>query len=203
MPDDLDLVGLEPAEARHRGLGEAGRDADAQLARDELQKRPAAGFVEGIEPAGEQGRQVDLVGRRKPLDDLGEGGHVGGRVVMAHQPFPSGGRGHLRRRPHQRDRFRQITHVVARELEQHRVGALQDEAADQAGLGVAEAQRTRDGGERPAALGVGRAGEEIRHQPQLRVAARLVGETVEERREAVHGAVASASTSASLSPSSP
>ena len=50
MPDMLDLVRRDVAEARDRGLRQPRRDADAQLAGDELEERPARRLVEDVEP---------------------------------------------------------------------------------------------------------------------------------------------------------
>ena len=83
MPDQLDLVGLEPAELGDGGLGEPRRDADPQFAGDQLEKRPAPGLVERIEPAGDPGREIALARGRERLDDLGEGRDVRRRVVVA------------------------------------------------------------------------------------------------------------------------
>ena len=91
-----------------------------------------------------------------------------------------------RHRPHQRDGFGEIADIIVGQREQHRIGALGDQAADQARFGVREAQRAGERGQRPAALGIGRRAEIIRHQPQLVVAAGLVGEAVEKFGEAVH-----------------
>ena len=90
------------------------------------------------------------------------------------------------RRPHQRDRLREVADIVPRQLEQHRIGALGDQRADHVRLGVLERQRIGERGQRPAALRVARAGEIVGHQPQLVVAAGLVGEAVEQFGEAVH-----------------
>ena len=58
-------------------------------------------------------------------------------------------------RPHQRDGLGQIADIIVGQLEQHRVGAFGDQAADQAGFGMREGQRAGQRGERPAALGIG------------------------------------------------
>ena len=57
-------------------------------------------------------------------------------------------------RPHQRHRLREIADVIIGQREQHRIGALGDQVADQAGLGVLERQRAGQRGERVAAVGV-------------------------------------------------
>ena len=76
-----------------------------------------------------------------------------------------------RRRPHQRDGLRQIADVVVGQREQHRIGALGDQRADHARLGMLERQRAGERRERIAAIGIGHGAEIIRDQPQLAVAA--------------------------------
>ena len=196
VPDHLDLVGLAPADERRRGLGETGGGADAQLAGDQLDERPASGLVEGVEPARDPGGEIALGGGLQALHHVGEGGDVGRRVVVAEHdpPLPDqvrdrllrGGAGRGGRRPEQPHGLRQVADVVVRHPEQHRVDPLGDEPADDVRLGLLEHERVRHGGERPAALGVRRVGEVVREEPQLRVAPRLVHEPVEEGGEAVH-----------------
>ena len=99
---------------------------------------------------------------------------------------PACGGGKAGRRPHQRDRLRKIADIVVGKLEQHGVGAFGDEAADQSGLGVRKGERAGQCRQRPAALGIGRRAKIIRHQTELGVARRLVGEAVEQFGEAVH-----------------
>ena len=89
-------------------------------------------------------------------------------------------------RPHQRDGFGEVADVVVGQFEQHRIGALGDQRADHAGLGVLERQRAGERRERKAALRIGRRAQIVGDQPQLVVAARLVGEAVEQFGEAVH-----------------
>ncbi len=182
------------AECRDRGLGEPRRHADAERAGDELQQRPAPGLVERVEPSRELCRQLRLAERCERGDDLGERGH-GGRIA----PW--------RRRPHQRDGFREVADIVVGHREQHGIGALGDQRADQPRLGVTERQRPGDGGERIAALGIGRGAEIIFEQSQLGVAAAFIGEAVEESGEPVHAGapssgLVSAAASAGASPAS-
>jgi len=54
VPDLLDLGQRGAALAGERGLGKSCRDADAQRAGDQLQQRPAAGGLQGVEPAFDQ-----------------------------------------------------------------------------------------------------------------------------------------------------
>ncbi|GMA73897.1 hypothetical protein GCM10025880_03140 [Methylorubrum aminovorans] len=68
VPDLLHRIGLVAAERADCGLGEPGRDADPQVAGDELQERPAPGLVEGIEPARQMLRQRALRGGGQRLD---------------------------------------------------------------------------------------------------------------------------------------
>ena len=51
MPELLDLGDVAGAEVGEGLLGEAGGDADAQAAGDELEEREAAGGVEAVEEA--------------------------------------------------------------------------------------------------------------------------------------------------------
>ena len=85
VPDLLDLGHLLAAEARQRLLGEPRRDADAQAAGDELQKREAAGGVEPVEPALDKPRPVKPRGGLKRLDDFGEARRVAFRPRCAGQ----------------------------------------------------------------------------------------------------------------------
>ena len=126
--------------------------------------------------------------------------------------FPRAGReGGVQRfprpRPDQRRGLGQIADVVVREREQDRIDPLLHEAPDQRRLGLAEGETAGHGGQRPAALGIGRAGKKILEQAQLGVAARLVGESVEKVGEVVHAEASSifgsCPGSGSASPSSP
>ena len=54
VPDLFDAVEFDTAPFGERGFGQAGRDADPQLAGDELQQRPATRCVERVEPRLEQ-----------------------------------------------------------------------------------------------------------------------------------------------------
>ncbi len=164
-----------------RGLGEPRRHADAQCAGHELEQRPTPGFVEPVEPRGEPGRQLRLAERGQGGDDL--------RQRRDRGRLRAGILG--RRRPHQRHRLGEVADIVVGQREQHGIGALGDQGADQAGLGVSERQRPGDGGQRVAALGIGRGAEIIGEQPQLGIAAGLIGEAVEQGREAVHEAAPS------------
>ncbi len=181
MPDVLDVIGAYAAfgaELGDRGLGETRRDADAQRAGDQLQKRPSAGLVERIEPTGEPARQVDLAALAQPLHDLGEGQR---REIIADLS-----RRGLYTGPEQGDGLGEIADEIIGQFEQDRIDALIDQGADEAGLGVLKGQGAGQGGERIAAFGIGRRTEVIRHQPQLAEARMLEGEAVEEFGEAVH-----------------
>ena len=242
VPDLLHRIGLVAAERPHRRLGEAGGDAHAKRPGYELQQRPAPGLVEGIEPAGDMGRQVGFLHGGEGLDHFREGRDVRRRVVVARTgrcciPSPLCGGGCLRsrrergrpfrrwrsplptladaratlprrggrvlRRPDQRGGLGEIAHVIVREREQHRVDPRFHQPADHRRLGLAEAEVAGHGGQRPAPLRVGRMGEIILQQTQLGVAARLIGEAVEEMGEVVHAAASSAGAAVSPSPSSP
>ena len=96
-----------------------------------------------------------------------------------------------RPRPHQRHRLREIADVIIRQREQHRIGAVGDQVADQSRLGMLERQRAGQRRQRVAAIGICRLAKIRREQPQLVVAAGLVGEPVEQFGETVHGAASS------------
>ena len=95
VPDQLDLVGLDAAELSDSRLGEPRRDADAQLPGDQLEERPAPGFVESVDPACDPSRQVALARGREGLDHLGQGRDMRRRVVVAEpiSPPPCGEEG--------------------------------------------------------------------------------------------------------------
>jgi hypothetical protein len=172
VPDLLDLVWRDGTEAGDGSLGQARRDAHTGLARDELQERPAPGLVERVEPAGDEARQVNLVGRGEPLHHLRQGRHMR-RVVVA-DPYFSLSRGEAGLRPHEGDRLGEVADVVPGQVKQGRVHALLGKASDQARLSVPKGQAARQRGERPASLRVGRMGKIIGHEPDLGVAARLI-----------------------------
>ena len=171
-PQQLDVVRVLAAERADGGFGQPRRHADAQAAGDELEQRPAPGLVERIEPARQLLRQLRLAERGQRFDDGGEGLHSP-PLAGAPDRGSSGGC-----RPHQRDGFGKIADIIVGQFEQHRIGALGDQAADQPGLGVRKAQSAGERGERPAALGIGCRAEIIGDQPQLGVARRLIGEAV-------------------------
>ena len=191
-PDQLDLVRVLVAERGRRGLGEPRRDADAQRRGDELEQGPAAGLVERVEPARELTGELRLAEGGERLDHLRQRRLGAGIDVVV---------GAGRRRPHQRNRLGEIADIVPRQLEQHRIGALGDQRADHVRLGVLERERIGERGQRPAAIRVGRAAEIVGHQPQLVVAAGLVGETIEQFGEAVHASWDSSRASSWASPS--
>jgi len=159
--------------ARHGRLGETRRDTDAQGSRDELQQGPAADLVEAVEPARDHSRQGDLAGGRQCPDHLGQKRRI---------PFGRQGG------PHQRHRLAEVPDIVVAHLEQHRVRALGRQRVDHGGLGVGEAQRIGQRREGEAPLGVRRACEKGRHQPDLAVAAGLEGQSIEQLREVLHAA---------------
>ena len=111
-----------------------------------------------------------------------------GRAPAASRPGGGAGRG-----PDQGRRLGEVADVMVGHPEQDRIDPLLREAADHVGLRLLEHERAGHGGERPAAVRVGRMAEIVDHEPELRVAARLVHEPVEERGEAVHGPSSSVS----------
>ena len=190
-PHQLDLVRILVAECRGGGLGEPRRDPDPHRAGDELQQRPAAGFVEFVEPARQLFRQLGLAQRAQRGDDLGKGRRRG--IVVER----GGGL-----RPHQRRRLGEIADIIIRQCEQHRIGAIGDQVADQSGLGVLERQCAGERRQRVAAIGILDLAKIRGDQPQLVVAAGLIGEAVQQFGEAIH-ASSSPAGKVSLSSSSP
>ena len=79
VPELLDLGDVAGAEVGQRLLGEAGRDADAQAAGDELQEREAAGGVEAVEQALDHLRRLAAGGGAQAVDHLAERRVVGRR----------------------------------------------------------------------------------------------------------------------------
>ena len=108
VPELLDLGDVAGAEVGERLLGEAGGDADAQAAGDELEEREAAGGVEPVEQALDHLRGLAAGGGAEGVDDLGEG-RVGGRA---------GGGG-----PDQRDGLGEVADEVVGEGEELGVDA--------------------------------------------------------------------------------
>ena len=187
VPDLLDLVGRQVAQRRKRGLGKPRRDADAQRAGDQLEQRPASGLVELVEPARQQRRQVPLFSFLQRHNDIRKGGRRRIATVVV-------GRG-----PQEGNRLRQVADIIVGHFEQHGVGALGNQCANDRWLGLRKGEPAGHGGQRIATFGIFRAAEIVADQAQLVVARRLVGETVEQLRKTVH-AVSSALASASSSP---
>ena len=182
VPHLLDVVGRVRPKRRDGGLGEPGRDADAQGSGDQLQQRPAADLVERIEPAGDDAGQRHLAGRRQDGDDLRECG------------LPHLARS---RRPDQRHRLRQVADVVIGHPEQLGIGPLGHERMEHRGLGVGEHERIGQRRQRIAAFGVGRRLEIGLDQADLAVAAGLESETIEQFGESLHAASATSSSTSS------
>ena len=179
VPDFLDVVRRIGPEPRHRGLGEAGRNADAQRAGDQLEEGPAAGLVERVEPALDLPGQRQLAGRGQRLDHLGEGR----RLLLVR----SG-------RPDQRDRFGEVAHIIVGHGEQDRIGPLRRQTMDHGRLGIGEGQGIGQGRQGIAALGVRHGPEIFGHQPELAVAAVFEGQPVEQLGEGFHAATGSSSS---------
>ena len=172
VPDLLDLADLAAAEVGQRLLGEAGGDADAQAAGDELQEREAAGGVEAVEQALDQLRRLAARGGAQGVDDLAER-----RVV-----------GRAGRRPDQRDGLGEVADEVVGEREELGVDAGGGDVAQQRRLHRGDVEAAGQRGERPAAVGVGAGAQVVGDQPELGVARRREGEAFEEVGEAAHGA---------------
>ena len=143
---------------------------------------------------GSLGRRVSAVGRYAAELFLSAG------ASWRRRPTPTLPRKRERGRfrPHQRDRLGEIADIVIGQPEQHRIGAIGDQIADQPRLGVLERQRAGQRRQRVAAVGIGGLAKIGREQPQLVVAAGLVGEAVEQFGEAVHASASSAATASCL-----
>ena len=176
VPEFLDVVGgdgggVVGGEFGQRGLGEAGGGADAQRPGDELDQRVADRNGGGVEPVGDDGREVRLGGGAEGVDDFGDG----------RRPGVGAARG-----PEQGDGLGEITDVVARPGEQDRVGAGFAEVLDHAGLGGDEGEFVGEGGEAVAPIGVGGSFEVAAQQGDLGEAAGGEDEALEEVGEGDH-----------------
>jgi hypothetical protein len=170
MPELLDGGDVGAAEVGQGLLGEAGGDAGAQVARDELEERVARGGVEAVEQALHHLRGLATGGGAQRLHHGAEGGVVGLRV---------GG-------PDQGDGLGEVADVVVAEGEKLRVHALGDEGAEHGGLDGVEGKVAGDGGEAPAAVGVGRVAEVVPEEAQLAQPRGREGQAVEKGGEAAH-----------------
>jgi hypothetical protein len=106
-------------------------------------------------------------------------------------------------RPHQRHRLREIADVIIRQCEQHGIGSRRDQIANQPGFCVFKRQGSGERRERIAAIGIFDLAKIFREQPQLVIAAGLIGEAIEQFGEAVHASVSSPGGTPSPSSSSP
>ncbi len=174
VPHLLDLVRRDPppGKLRQRDLGQPGGRPHAQAAGDQLQQRIAAGRIRRVQPPGDDLRQVGLRGADQRLDHVR---HARRRLVRGP------------RRPHQRDRVRQVPHIVVRPGEQHRVGPRLRQAPDQHRLGRRERQLAGQRSEREAAVGIGLGREIAPQQGDLGQATRREDEAVEEFGKGDHG----------------
>ena len=71
-PEDFDVLGIGAVDRRQRGFRQSRRHADPQCASDQLDQRPASGFIERIEPARQPRWQLGLAQGRQRLDHSGE-----------------------------------------------------------------------------------------------------------------------------------
>ena len=175
-PHQLDIMRILVAEGCCGGFGQPRRNPDPHRAGDEFQQRPAPGLIELVEPARQLLWQLGLAEGAQRGDDFGECRR--GWVVVAGRECPL--------RPHQRHRLGEIADIIIGQSEQHGVGAVGDQVADQSGFCVFERQRAGQRRQRVAAVGIGRVAKIRRDQPQLVVAAGLIGEAVKQFGEAVH-----------------
>ena len=190
VPDLLDVVGGDGAAAElgECHLGQPDRGADTQRAGDQLQDRQPHRGGRGVEPAGDQTRQLGLGRHGQRLDHLGQQ-----RRRRVRPPL----------RPHQRHRLGQVADVVVRPGEQHRVGALLRQGADQAGLGGIEGELAGECCEADAAIGVRFGLEEAAQQRHLGQPARGQGQPLQQLGEGDHAAASAGSGDTAGGPSSP
>ncbi len=179
VPELLDLGDVAGAEVGEGLLGEAGGDADAQAAGDELQEREAAGGVEAVEQA---------------LDDLRapRGGRWRGGWSMTSARGGSP-RGAVGGGPDEGDGLGEVADEVVGEGEELGVDAGGGDGAEHGGLDRVEGEVAGDGGEAPAAVGVGGFAEIVGEEAELAVASGSEGEAFEEVGEAAHQSAASSS----------
>ena len=181
VPDILDFIRRLAANLRQSRACEARRHANAQSAGDQLQQSPAPVLIQPIEPVRDNARQIFLPRLAQTFD------HIGDRKLRI--------RARRIRRPDQRNRLRQIADEIVRQAKQNRISPLCREIADQASFRVLERERARHRRQRPAAIGIGRGAEIVFEQRQLAQAARLISQTIEQRREPVHAAAPAGSSS--------
>ncbi len=172
MPNLFDLRLRHAAPLRKGLFGEAGGNADAQRAGHQFEQRPTAGPVERVEPAGQAPPRFGFGHGAHGFDDL--------RQSRRLRRFA--------RLPHQRDGFGEIADKIVGQPKQDGVGALLDQGAQQTRLDLVQHQIAAQGGQRIAAVGIGRAVEIIDQQRQLSIARRLVEQVFEQFRKILHSA---------------
>src|SRR5216683_3896637 len=94
-------------------------------------------------------------------------------------------------RPGERDRLCQVSDEIIGPGEELGIDTAHGERADLRRLHFGEGELSRERGERPAALGIGRGREILGHQPQLAETRRREQQRIEQRGEAVHSASSS------------
>ena len=187
-PDQFDIVSVLIAKRGGCGFRQSCGDTDPQAACHQLQKRPAPCLVEFVQPADELCGNLGLAQRIEGGDHLGQRWR---RWRVRCTPVC---------RPHQCNGFRQVTDIVIGQCKERWIGAGRDQVANEAGLGMAKRQCACQRRQRPAAIRVGHLAKIVRDQPQLVVAAGLVGQTIKQMREAIHDAASSAMDPSSSSP---
>ena len=172
MPDLLDTVELDTAPFGERGLGEPRRDADPQLAGDELQQRPAPRRIERVEPRLEEPRDLSAGRPFQLFDDFGKARDVA---------FPA-----RRGGPDQRHRLGEVADKIVGPAEQLGVDTGGGEGAHLARLGLVEDELAGQRRQCPAPFRVGRSRKIFPHQPQLAIARRREEQGIEKGRKLVH-----------------
>ncbi len=176
MPDLLHLADRDPAHVRRRLLGQPRRHPDPQAPGQQLQQRPAAGGVQGVQPGLDQPLDLGARGRTQGVDHLRQL-----RLAVG-----AGNRGPDPPRPNQGHGLGQVAHIVIGPGEQHRVHPRLHRPPDKGRLGRVETQRPGQGGQGPAAIGIGRRAQIVAHQHQLGVAGSGEGQPVQKLGESAH-----------------
>ncbi len=176
VPHLLDRIDVEPEGLCQCRLGEAGRNADAQLAGRELQQGVAAAGVEMVEHLRQRRRRFRAAETLQPLDDRRDAQAAVVDLRRLLDPL----------RPEQRDRLGHVADIVPAHIEEHRIDPLLDDRADRRRFDAGQVELAGQRRHRPAAVRIGRTAEIIADQLQLAVARARVDEGVEQLGEIAH-----------------
>ena len=157
VPDLFDLGEVPAAIGCQRRLGQPRRHTDPQSACGELDHGPALGRARQVQQRGNMAckrafwQGFDVVDERSQTRQLAVGIAV-------------------RCRPDQRDGFGHVADIIVGHQEQIRIDPLHGQLPQRACLEIGEAEITRDGRQRDAAIRIGRGAEIGRHRRDLGVA---------------------------------